>query len=125
MGARGFVSFEMGRSQRIVVYTHWGGREIGEALKRSLVEVSGLKLDATLVAARLVRELVHDDPTSVRVQTSPPLDADFGGFVVDADATQVVQVSPYSGNPVAQWSRENFRRASYADFEDAWSMERT
>ena len=106
------------------MYTPWAGRELGEALQRSLTEEAGLRLDASLVAARLVRELVHDDPTSVRVQLAPPLDADFGGFVVDEDVREVAQVAPCSSRTVARWSREGFKGASYGDFEDAWTGDR-
>lgn len=79
-----------------MLYTRWNGRGVGPALQRGLsaaMEDAARDADGSRVATCALLELAALGDGSLRLQAAVPLDADFGGFVVDEAARRFVQLA--------------------------------
>ena len=120
MGARGYVAFDFDADRRVVLSTHWDGREVGAMLQAALRAwpryQSGGKL-ASLVHREMSKPQ-HDGGTAISPNT--PSDADLGGFVVDLRLGTIRQTAPYTGRTVQEWTYDEFVAVPEDEFHEAW-----
>lgn len=120
MGARGYVAFDFANERRIVLATHWDGRELGPMLQAALREWPPYQGEGKL-ASLLHREMTkhaHDGCNSISPWT--PGDADFGGFVVDTQLRTIQQRAPYNDHVVHEWTFDVFAHVPESEFQEAW-----